>query len=317
MAVETGFAESHTDLLNKLRIFVTGLSPSTDRWVAERNVTTSGMEELILSSDNIYVGLKAYSDPVADNFGLILNGFTGFNSLLSFYEQPGGMTLSELPPVLPLLKSNPVNSNAIKYWFIADGFSIKIIARTGTGVYHQAYLGFYTTYGTPPQYPYPLCVGGSGLTNNSGIPSKQNDNTTATNAYWKPQDAFNSSTITLHIGTLAIKDPGGAFRRIIATTGGTGTSACTGTWPFIEEYRGFLGGFVNMRNNLDGRYSTQPIMIIDGNPSNIFGEFTGVRHVTGYQLNSEDTLTLNSETWVCFQNVSKTGDGEMVAYRYV
>lgn len=319
MAVSTGFAESHTDLLSKFKTFVCDtMTPSGDRWVAERYVTTSGSEELILNSDNVYVGLKAYSDVVNDNFALILNGFTGFNSLLSFYDQPGGMTLAELPPCLPLLKSNPVNANAIKYWFIADAFNIKIIARTGSGVYHQAYLGLYTTYGTPPQYPYPLCVGGTGIVNNSGVPNKQSDITATTQAYWKPVDAFGSG-ISLHVGSLAIKDPGGAFRRLTLFTDAfsAGSSSCSGTWPFLEETRILLGGFSNMRNNLDGSYSMQPIMLIDRSPQNIYGEFTGIKQVSGFNLTSEDIVTYNGDDWLVVQNVFRTGDSDVVAYRYI
>lgn len=321
--VFTGNANSHVDFLNKLKIAICDtLTPSGDRWVVQRYTTTSGAEELIMKgvgysgTDQIYVGLKAYSDPINDNFGLILNGFNGFNTLLSFFEQPGAMTVAELPPCLPSVKSNPVNASAIEYWIIADAESFRIITRTGT-VYHQAYIGFYLAYGTPPQYPYRLIIGGSGVCNSNGIPTKQNDVTTATQCFWKPIDAFNGTTINAHVGSLALKDPGGAWRRPYLSTGGTGSSACTGTFPYVEDVRGYLGGILNLRTNLDGSYPMQNIIIVDGNPANMFGEFTGMKHTTGFNLSSEDLVAYNSEDWLAVQNVFRTGDSDLVTYRLV
>ena len=83
MAIETGNASSHVDLLSKLKTFICDtMTPSGDRWIVQRYVTTAGSEELIVKgvgyggTDQIFVGLKAYSDSVADNFGLILNGLS-------------------------------------------------------------------------------------------------------------------------------------------------------------------------------------------------------------------------------------------------
>lgn len=323
MPVFTGFAESHTDFLNKLKVAICDtLTPSGDRWVVQRYNTSAGSEELIIKgvgyggTDQIYVGLKAYHDVPSDNFALILNGFTGFNNALGFYEQPGAMLIPDLPPCLPSVKSNPVNANAIKYWIIADAESFRIITRTGT-VYHQAYMGFYLAYGTPPQYPYRLIVGGSGLVNKDGIPSKQNDVTAATHCFWKPIDAYNGTTYNIHVGSLALKEPGGAWKRPYLSTSGTGQSACTGTFPYVEDTRNYLGGIANLRTNLDGSYPLQNIVVVDGNPSNMYGEFTGMKHTTGFNLSSEDLVTYNAEDYLCAQNVFRTGDADMVTYRLV
>lgn len=324
MAVETGFAESHTDLLTKLHTFVTAtMLPAPDRWLSQRNVVTSGQEEIIIrgvggGTDQIYVGIKAYSDAVTDNYGWILNGFTGFNNVLGFYEQPGSMTATDIPPSVPLLKSVPADPNAIKYWFIASSRSIRVIARTGT-VYHQMYLGFGVPYGTPSQWPYPLIVGGSGLTNSSGVPIKQNEVTSQVHAFWKPIDGSNNSTgFNRQVGSLAIKEPGGSYRRPYLQQAGSLGSNCNGTWPYVEDVRGVYGGFLYMRTSLDDTcYNLNPIIMIEGSPANMWGEFEGIRHVTGYNLNSEDTISYSGDTWLCVQNVFRTGDSDMVAYRLV
>ena len=322
MAWTTGNASSAVDLLDKLKTYVTTTVPSGDQWVAERYVTTAGAEELILrgkgygATDQIYAGLKAYSDVVSDNFALILNGFTGYNSLLPFYNMPGAMSLAELPTCLPSLSSNPVNSTAIKYWFIVDAESIKIITRLGT-TYHQAYLGFFLIYGTPPQYSYRLCVGGSGIVNGSGVPVKQNDVTNATHAFWKPIDAFNGTTYNSHLSALAFKDPAGVWKRLYMTTSSSLGSSYSGSFPYAEGARAYLGGFDNMRTNLDGSYAMQSIVIIEGNPANLYGEFSGMKHLTGYQLNPEDEVTYAGDTYLVIPNVFRTADADMCAYRLV
>lgn len=325
MAVSTGFASSAIDFLGKLKAFVCdNMTPSGDRWTNRRYTTTAGIEELIISNDGysgtdqIYVGLKAYSDSVNDNFGLVLNGFTGFNNSLQFFEQPGAMSVTECVPAMPLLSSNPVNANAIKYWIMADAAHIKIVCRTGT-VYHQAYLGFYLPYGTPPTYPYPLCVGGSGVCDSTGKPPKQSDVTTATHCFWKPTDAYNITPITAHVGSLAFKEPGGSWKRLVNTNNNSlsNFSACSGIYPFVEESRGYLGGFTNMRSNLDGSYSLQPMVLVDGIPANTFGEFTNMMHVTGFNLSSEDEVTVGSDTYLVVQNVFRTNDADMVAYKLI
>lgn len=324
MAVQTGNASSHVDLLNKLKIFICDtMTPSGDRWIVQRYTTTAGSEELIIKgvgyggTDQIYIGLKAYHDVIADNFALIINGFTGYNSLLPFYNQPGAMTLAELPPCLPSLSSSPVNSTAIKYWFIADPARFMVITRLGT-TYHQAYGGFFLTYGTPPQYPFPLCAGGSGVVNGSGVPIKQNDVTNATHAFWKPIDAFNGTSYNSHVSSLAIKDPGGAWRRPYMTSNGTSLgSSYTGTFPYCEDTRSYLGGILNLRNNLDGSYAMQSVVIVDGNPANMYGEFTGMKHLSGYNLNPEDVVQYAGDDYLIIPNVFRTADSDIVAYQLI
>lgn len=321
MAFETGFAESHTDLLAKLKTFICDtMTPSGDRWVVQRNVTTAGSEELIVrgvgsGTDQIYVGLKAFSDAGTDNYGLILNGFTGFNTALSFYDQPGAMQISQTPPVLPLLKSIPANANAIKYWFIASSRRFIIIARTGT-VYHQAYLGWFLPYGTPLQYPYPLVVGGSGMLNSLGVPVKQNESTNQVHAFWKPIDAVNTiGNYPNNFGTLSFRDAAGAWKRPVLSNGGLNSSGGSGTWPYVEAIRNARSSYNNMRPNLDGTYTLGPIIIVEGSPANMWGEFDSIKHTTGNNLTSEDIITIGSDNWLVVQNVFRTSDSDIACFK--
>lgn len=323
MAVETGFAESHTDLLEKLYTFLTAtMTPSADRWISQRHVTTTGSEEVILKgvgsgTDQIYVGIKAFSDSGTDNYGWILNGFTGFNTSLSFYDQPGAMQVGETLVATPLLKSIPADANAIKYWFVANARRFMVIARTGT-VYHQTYLGWFLPYGTPLQYPYPLIVGGSGLVNALGVPKKQSDTDSQIQSFWRPINGVNvGANFPNAVGSLALRDPAGAWKRPIIDVTGTNNSGCNGTWPYVEGVRNTASGVNNMRPNLDGTYTLQPVIIVQGSPANMWGEFDGMRHVTGNNITAEDLVEISTDDWLVMQDVFRSGDAEAVVYKLI
>lgn len=323
MSWVSGYASSHVDLLDKLKIYITATIPVGDRWISDRYVTTSGSEEFIAhgsgysSTDTIYIGIKAYNDVVNDNFAWVVNGFTGFNSSLGFYEMPGAQTLSDLPTCVPLLKSNPVNTNAIKYWFFADAAHIKVVARTGT-VYHQCYLGLFLPYGTPVTYSYSLAIGGSAVMDNTSTPPKNSVTTSQVQSYFRPWDAYNTSPINSHVGSLCIKEPGGSNLRLYNTTNNfqSNSSACSGVFPYVESQRNFLGGYNNMRPNLDGTYSMQDVQIISGFPANILGSFIGLKYCTLQGLTSEDVITdEDAQDWLVVQDSYHSDDISGICYK--
>lgn len=330
MAYEIGNALSmgtptHIDLLDKLRIFLTTTLPVGSRWITQRYVTTSGSEELILrgvgtsGTDYIYIGLKAYSITGGQgNYGLILNGFTGYNPLLSFYEQPGAMQISDTLITLPLR-----NTDSIKYWFIANSRRVIIVAQVGSR-WHQAYLGFGIPYGTPSQWPYPLIIGGSGAVRNSGVntgvPIEGTTSSNAIHAFWKPINVFDGVVgLSSNVGNLAVKAPDGAFRRPYLSTGGTSSSASSGTWPYVESLRNNgYGGIINMRPILlSSTYALNPVMIVEGTPPNVWGEFDGIKHITGFNIDSTYTVIVGSEPWLCINNVYREDNDNMVAFKLV
>lgn len=321
MPIEIGNASSHIDLLAKLRTFLTATLPSNIRWQEQRYITTAGSEELILrgvgsaGTDFIYIGFKAYSITTGQgNYGLILNGFTGYNAALGFYEQPGAMTVTSTLTALPLQSTNTTN-----YWFIANGRRVIIIAQVGS-VFHQAYLGFMIPYGTPSQWPYPLVIGGSAAVRNAGssvgIPIEGTSTTNAVHAFWKPINVSDSVNFTASVGNLVLRSPGGDYRRPYIVTGSPNNSAYSGTWPYTEATRNTYGGILNMRSVLNSStYSLTPIMITEGSPPNVWGEFDGIRHITGFNLNATFAVTVNEVSWMCVNNVFRTGSTDMMAVR--
>ncbi|MBN2321300.1 MAG: hypothetical protein JXR49_19630, partial [Acidobacteria bacterium] len=101
----------------------------------------------------IYVAMQRISNVTGDYDNLRLNGYTSYNSGLSFYGQTGCMPSKG--PCLPLLRVG-----SMPYWFVANGRRVVIVVKVST-VYVAAYLGLITPYMDPNAIPYPLMIGGS------------------------------------------------------------------------------------------------------------------------------------------------------------
>jgi len=324
MPTDTGFASDHTDLLDKLKIFALANGATSLRY----DTSISGNEELILQlpgsgSDEIIFGMRCYSFVAEDRYGWELQGMTGFNNTLSFHEMPGTIALSTNPPCLPLHKNTPSDSNTIKYWFVMNTRRIIIVAKIGS-TYQSNYMGFILPYGIPTQWPYPLMVGGSTnrVTNifapDFGIPLRFSDTTWQTAAYWYNRVDDNA------IGTACLREPGGVylrFRNQSQSSDGEHNSGWTGTWPYTERFNDFGGdayqGFDNMRTTLDGSYTLQPIMYINGSTDNVYGELDGVKHVSGFGNAPENTITVGTDDWLVIPNITRNGTGEISAVKLV
>ena len=148
-------------------------------WTVHRDQVISGSNrEAILEgegsgSDSIFVGIRTF-DSSPTYFNWELAGMTGFNSGLSFSNQPGispgrydGATSTEQDGAYTLLKNGAMN-----YWFFIDGSRILGIFKADT-TYANMYLGFVDRLSTSVGYPYPLLVMGSSSQHNRSYTTNQ------------------------------------------------------------------------------------------------------------------------------------------------
>lgn len=186
MAYEIGTASGYTDLLERLKDFLTdpdriiGDHPDMTELVAINDGVASGessqawtellfdddrdssgdgeIEDCYLmgpgtsGTDEIYVWMDTYHSDEHDYFNWRLAGMTGYASGQDISLQPG-VTQGRLPRML--LWQNPID-----YWFLGNGRRFVVIAKVSS-VYEMCYGGFCLPYGLPTQFPYPLCIGGS------------------------------------------------------------------------------------------------------------------------------------------------------------
>lgn len=290
----TPHAASHTDLLAIIRTFANANSAVEQEYVAGDRYITKLVGG---GSDAIYFGLKVFTDGGAAVYGLVLQGYTGFQSGQAFDSQLGA--ISSNPPALAAWNST------ITYWLFLNTRRLIIVAKV-SGTYHIAYCGLILPYGTPAQWPYPLLIGGStyrGDTDNSNKPYAYSVTSGKVSNFWNPINA-NSS-----LGTLAIRDGGGSWVKLLNTE--TANSyANKGTFPYLYATR-----YANARKTIGGNDLLTPIMVCNNSPLGIYGELDGMRHVAGDGLTAEQTITVGSDTYIVFPNVSRTAADQWVAIK--
>jgi len=184
MAFETGTATDYLDLLNKLKLFMTGANSPTSglEWVVIKENSTfnspqnqipdgSGAIKTAANNDqdhteiifrgtggvspeqNIYFGIQTLGLAVSGYFNWQMRGLTGLldtSPETDFLDQPG------ISPPAYLTLQNTI----MTYWFVGNDRHVKGTVKTGTAFQHF-YLGFLNTFSTVTEYPYPLAVCGT------------------------------------------------------------------------------------------------------------------------------------------------------------
>lgn len=225
---------------------------------------------------SIYVGMQSYVDAASDVYNLRCGGFTGFDAGLPFFAQPGG-----LPYALPNTFGNPglgLWTNSIPYWFVADGRRVVVIAKVST-VYQAAYLGFFEPYVDPGAYPYPLVVGGTVV---DGV---RWSNTTQNNSCF----AIPQYTYGTYSGQLYVRKPDGGWQPFYSNTEPS-------VWPYV-------GGFSQLRQNLDGSYPLLPVTLCNYSPLDIYGRLGGIHATSGFGTGAEARISEGQLEHLVVQNV--------------
>lgn len=316
---ETGFAANTADLLNKIRIFLTATLPVTERWTQLRYITTTGTEELILQGNGdgtqqIIIGFKHYYfiSGLNINSELIIQHFSSYSSGATFEDQAGGITILNNQITLPATTPTIFVPNTMKYWFMGNSRRFMTVLKVGA-YYMSAYLGFIQPYATPKDWNNPICIGGSGLADFGGTPLKFTDTSfDALTAFWNPRNGeFSNKFSTL--STLMIKNHLGSQRRPYNYSEISPYNVSTGTFPYVEIERSMYGQYNTIIPNPN--YHLIPIQILD--IYGIYGEFEGIRFITGSGLNAEDTITVGSDTWLCVPNVNLLSPNQWAAFKLV
>lgn len=281
-------------------------------WTSLRSVAGSEMIWRAEGNDGarqIYVGAKLFSNAGADYYNLKLQGMTGYTSANTFTNQPGQIGATGTP-VITLWNA------ALTYWFVANGQRVIIYAKVGV-MYAGGYLGFFNTYLSPGQYPYPLFVGGNMSWNAEPAADSVNWRYAYSgvnmHAFWRGLPT-NSGAHNDCSGRLRMPDGtyigSWAYQFAHTDTNGGGMSA----WPYCCEnvVGGSTSGFIDIRENLDGSYPLLPIIfssdrgVVRFQDTNTWGELDGVFATTGHANASENTIKSGLITHVVFQDTFRT-----------
>jgi hypothetical protein len=318
MPYETGTVNSHRALLDRIRDYVSDEEiMGAEKWEIMRDTPA----ELILrgpgesGQDQIFVGARIFeSSPNPEYYNLLLNGFVGYDPKLAFMDQPGGIP-EDFQPQIPLVKNSQ-----IKYWLVASGRRIIVIAKIGTQ-YEAGYLGFIQPYGLDGQYPYPLAVGGSLVGQYATSGGSANDYR-YTQRYTDHRHFCDPGCGTSAVNfnsTLRIRRIDGKWAVFQNYSGGYSGTSYSGdvlrtnsgyvVWP------GICGKSESMLQAMDGTYHLFPFMLVEKTDNNCIGQFDGCYWVTGRGLAPEDILTIGDDTYLAVPNVWRTGAGDFWALR--
>lgn len=292
MAYTTGTASDHVDFYNKLVLFLTSfpaLVTAGQNWTSLSN-STAGLTGIDASdllrgpgssgTDQIHIRLSRQSSPGTDTYGMNIQYFDSYNSTLNHSLQPGISTLAGMA----------LWNNAMSYWFIANGRRFIAIAKVST-VYTGAYCGFFLPYSTPSEFPYPIMVLG---THEDALTHRWSQGDHNVGGFWDPSS-----------GNAFARD--GSSQQLTVANYGNGTggsrdaSQRSGShlWPYDTD--------LEVRENVNGTQSLLPIIFhTNYGGGNVYGELEGVFFTSAFGLGSEDTVTINSKTYLIVQSVYRT-----------
>ena len=259
-------------------------------------------------ASEILVGVHLFERQDADYFDLELAAFDGYDADLMWREQTGFHGRNYLP----------LWDGTIPYWFVVDGRRAIVIAKINAQ-YECAYLGFFDSYFSPEQYPYPLALGGSlALQDHDDIPIWS-----STDWRWSNvglgHNVFTHSNVGLEgpyytedaeAATMRVRDLNGEWIRFEAKRSGDPGYPTVGAdvnlvWPYCD-------GLELLDPNLDDGYLLLPVVLCTYAP-NVMGQLNGVACVTGQDLTAETLVTIGEVSWIVVTNVAQTGRDDYLA----
>jgi hypothetical protein len=332
MSTSSGTATDYLDLLSKLRTFLTTdatLVSLGQNWTELKTNATpyshvdAGQANTVefetylqapglSTTEQIFINIGAYTNASAGLFNWRMVGALGFITGNTFFLQPG------ISPQTYML----LWASSMPYWFIANGQRVIVVAQVAGNI-EMCYLGKFLPDATPGQYPYPVFIGGTAgdasplggsQGNDAGAPNRiHSDVTNAHAAFFDPAAAFHcdvaagwqvwnhwnfgndshSASNTNQINPYA--DDG---------TFGTGQTSTPGQLKCVVT-------------NIDGSYPLMPVRMEQIAPNiNIVGTLDGVFATTGEGNSSGSTLTVGSDTYLCFQDTFRSARQNFVALKF-
>lgn len=269
-----GFVDNSAQLAHKAMLAKIHSFASANGWVVLRyEAPSSGDHQLILKgsgfsgAEEIFVGFRTYESSIDDYYNLLAGTFLGYSPSNSFDTQPGAM-----------LSGVPCHNQRVDYWLTLNPQRIALAMKVGTPVYESAYVGKFSPYARPGQYPYPVVCGGM---LNGAAPTR-----------------FSNSSHSMYPkgnrDNLLLRSPGGLVKPYSIPWGA----------PFPQPLR-----------DTNGHYPLMPVEMYHETQGGVFGVLDGIYHISGFNNTVESTLVVGSETYVVMQDVGRTGFVDYYAMR--
>lgn len=307
MAIETGTASGHYDLLSKLRDFLvsegweqiggveSGPITSDEDFVSLKGTGVSGDDEILVS-------LRTVTAPGNNAYSIGVRGHTVYVN--PGVDQPG----SDSPWAYMLTLNTPVT-----YWFVANSRRFIVIVKTSSR-YDSMYAGFLLSEHLPTAWSYPLFIGASCPFGNVA----QSSDAAYHSNFWCP---FSSGATDNSAQTSAyLFAPMYAWLPIFNGSGvwWAATGRMTLPWAGVCQH--------NLRRQLDGEpwfrrgqvagfargASGYPYTQLPEGGS-FYGSLDGVFYTPAFGATAEQEAEVGGVTYKMFPNVGRSNDGQYVA----
>lgn len=244
-------------------------------WTALRDASTADSREVILKG----IGLSGLED-------IYVGLKTYYNSSADYYNiQVGtftgyvsGNTFETQPNAY--LCGVPAHNNRIDYWLVVNAQRITCAMKVGTPVYESFYIGKMFPYGRPSQYPYPVVCGGS--FRNAGA------------------TRFSETSHSMYLS-------GGDSDRLGMRTNDSWVS------PSVHPYNNSIICSSAHTRDTNSKYQLIPVELYTAN--GVYGVLDGLFYISGFNNAVENTIIINSVTYVVIQNIWRTGFADYYAMR--
>lgn len=239
----------------------------------------------ISGTEQIFVGFRTYQSVSADYYNMTASVFTGYVAGAAWNLQPGVADFALC-----------AHNQTIKYWLAVNGQRVLLGMKVGTPVYEMAYAGKFLPYATPGQYPYPVAVAG---TLGPGMPAT------------RYSDTSNGHTFGVRGQWTSASDPNNSPNGALRDLNGNWDGFRTYPWTFLSQqaappFRDTGGNYQAIGATLMTGAAAFPNVT-----GNVWGEFDGVRFISGFNNMTENTLTIGGVEHVVLQDVFRTGTGDM------
>ena len=268
---------AHWEFIDLIKNELTGSSDSM--WTVMRYDVSTDNKELILmgegltGDEQIYVGYRSYQSSTSDYYNIQCATMTGYVSGNTFATQPGVQ-----------ISSICAHNQSINYWLVWNAQRIMFTLKVGTPVYEFAYVGKFTAYARPSQYPYPAVTIGTLV----GSPATRYSDTNTTHQ-------IGAMTGAPLIDQIKLRNP-------------------DGIWSQIRTFPYCITNIALNSNPTDGFYPLMPIeLLADGLAT--YGCLDGVFYITGFDNIVENTVTIGGVVYVVVQNVFRTGFNNYLAMK--
>lgn len=296
MSQETGTATDHDDLFDRLRAFLEETAGPGWDLLDYDAVAKSAIYQApgLSSTEEIFFGFSLHEDLGLDTFALGLWQFLDYNPLLGHEDQPG------ISPKVYM----PIWNDDMPYWFVANGQRLIITAKVST-VYPSIYTGKFLPHGTPSEYPQPLYLGGVVST------ATTRWSTTSSNdrSFFDPGAAA------------YLCNPARAWIRVQNWTQSVG-EASAGNSNYIAPYNDATLNsnpatrYRELRELVDGTYGLRDLVLVGENPSyDLWGTLEGAYAISGFNNAAENTLVIDGDDYVVFQDLNRTARHNYYALR--